>query len=571
MKAPHTWFSTELRSGTRLVRARLQDLLTAPRRRGTLPALLTLLCVATLGSMVACGPDAPAPGPKEPAATAEVIPTSVSDYVRDRAGEDGVYQFLSSAGSYDHILKEGTLELYQAQLGTRDFDPDTTTLAGGMSIDENGYLFDGWTTLFLFQHVEEDYVPLATASYVDTTAAQAAVDALLAHSDQSLVAAGQKLLCRTLLQEADAAFAPLIAAATTEGEPWVDDSGVTRLRLAGYEQWDQRLRVDDQVFGGLLHRFGRETATALFQTYVYVPDSIFLEREGRLWVRSDAAELLDWDYTAGVSTLAVTEASDTRYTFTLEGTDHGQPCTWTFQVQRSSPQDSGWTFTKYYRLDAPYAPPTAADGKPPALVAAVEAEMGRMTAQLEETPGVTITDRALTELEVAGGTGDTLGGLVRTLADGYVLDAWRFDYRLKAQDPAAVPLPGAMSADSGGWLTGFYSMGQPVLLALRDDLWHYTPIAIVPLSDLEGSALLPRTAQAIADGAASQGFALTADAWTQLLPGLLYTSRSLAESPDPADFTLVSVTQDRVDFTYQGEGLSYLFDGQTWSLTGEEG
>ena len=162
-RCPHTWFSTELRGGTRLVRARLQDLLTAPRRRGTLPALLTLLCVATLGSMVACGPDAPAPGPKEPAATAEVIPTSVSDYVRDRAGEDGVYQFLSSAGSYDHILKEGTLELYQAQLGTRDFDPDTTTLAGGMSIDENGYLFDGWTTLFLFQHVEEDYVPLATA------------------------------------------------------------------------------------------------------------------------------------------------------------------------------------------------------------------------------------------------------------------------------------------------------------------------------------------------------------------------------------------------------------------------
>ncbi len=58
-RCPHTWFSTELRGGTRLVRARLQDLLTAPRRRGTLPALLTLLCVATLGSMVACRPDAP--------------------------------------------------------------------------------------------------------------------------------------------------------------------------------------------------------------------------------------------------------------------------------------------------------------------------------------------------------------------------------------------------------------------------------------------------------------------------------------------------------------------------------
>ena len=564
MKAPHTWFSTELRSGTRLVRARLQDLLTAPRRRGTLPALLTLLCVATLGSMVACGPDAPAPGPKEPAATAEVIPTSVSDYVRDRAGEDGVYQFLSSAGSYDHILKEGTLELYQAQLGTRDFDPDTTTLAGGMSIDENGYLFDGWTTLFLFQHVEEDYVPLATASYVDTTAAQAAVDALLAHSDQSLVAAGHKLLCRSLLEEADAAFAPLIAAAPTEGEPWTDGDGVTWLRLSGYEQWDQRLRIDNQVLSVLLYRFGRETATELFQTYVYSSDPLFLEREGGLWVRANAAELLDWDCTADVSTLFLTEVSDTRYTFTLEGTDHGQPCTWTFQVQRSSPQENNWIFTRYYWLNMPYSPPTAADGKPPALVAAVETEMERMAGELETAMGIAITGGEITELDVTGGTRDTLGGLVRTLADGYVLEAWRFDYRLRTA-------PGTPLADGSGWLAVLSDQGQPALLALRDDLWHYTPIAIVPLSDLEGSALLPRTAQAIADGAASQGFALTADAWTQLLPGLLYTSRSLAESPDPADFTLVSVTQDRVDFTYQGEGLSYLFDGQTWSLTGEEG
>lgn len=52
-----------------------------------------------------------------------------------------------------------------------------------MSIDENGYLFDGRTTLFLFQRVGEDYVPLTTTSYVDGTAVQAAVDALLAQSD----------------------------------------------------------------------------------------------------------------------------------------------------------------------------------------------------------------------------------------------------------------------------------------------------------------------------------------------------------------------------------------------------
>lgn len=562
MRAPHTWFSTEFNSGKGFLKLRLRSLLSGPKRRGVLPVLLTLLCVATFGTMVACDQ---ADAPETSAATAEVIPTAVSDYAWEMAGADGVCQFLSSAGSYDHVLKEGTLELYRAQLGTRDFDPETTTLAGGMSIDENGYLFDGWTTLFLFQRVGEDYVPLTTASYVDSTAVQAAVDALLAHSDPALAAAGQKLLCRSLLEEADAAFAPLIAAATIEGDPWVDANGVTRLRLAGYQQWDEQLRMDDQVFSGLLYRFGRETATELFQTYVYVPDSLFQEWSSGLWVRADAAEVLDWDYTADVSTLFLTEVSDTRYTFTLEGTDHGQPCTWTFQVQRSSPQESDWIFTKYYRLDAPYSPPSAADGKPAALVAAVEAEMDRKAGELETSLGVTITGRVITELEMAGGTGDTLGGLVNTLVDGFVLEAWRFDYRL--QGDSGTSLTEGMSPDGSGWLAVLSGQGQPALLALRDDLWHYTPIAIVPLSDLEGNALLPGTAQAIADGAAAQGFTLTADAWGQLLPGLLYFSRSLETVPDGADFTVTAAGQDRVDFTYRGEALSYTFDGQTWTLS----
>ena len=562
MRAPHTWFSTEFNSGKGFLKLRLRSLLAGPKRMGVLPILITLLCVATFGTMVACDQ---AGAPEAPAATAEVIPTAVSDYAWELAGADGVCQFLSSAGSYDHVLKEGTLELYRAQLGTRDFDPDTTTLAGGMSIDENGYLFDGWTTLFLFQRVGEDYVPLTTTSYVDSTAAQAAVDALLAESDPALAAAGQKLLCRSLLEEADAAFAPLIAAATIEGDPWVDANGVTRLRLAGYQQWDEQLRMDDQVFSGLLYRFGRETATELFQTYVYVPDSLFQEWSSGLWVRADAAEVLDWDYTADVSTLFLTEVSDTRYTFTLEGTDHGQPCTWTFQVQRSSPQESDWIFTKYYRLDAPYSPPSAADGKPAALVAAVEAEMDRKAGELETSLGVTITGRVITELEMAGGTGDTLGGLVNTLADGFVLEAWRFDYRL--QGDSGTSLTEGMSPDGSGWLAVLGGQGKPALLALRDELWHYTPIAVVPLSDLEGNALLPGTAQAIADGAAAQGFAITESAWGQLLPGLLSAARGLDTVPDSADFTVTAAARDRVDFTYRGEALSYTFDGQTWTLS----
>lgn len=562
MRAPHTWFSTEFNSGKGFLKLRLRSLLSGPKRRGILPVLLTLLCVGTFGTMVACDQ---AGAPETPAATAEVIPTAVSDYAKDLAGEEGVCHSLSSAGSYDHVLKEGTLELYRAQVGTRDFDPDTTTLAGGMFIDENGYLFDGQTTLFLFQRVGEDYVPLTTASYVDSTAVQAAVDALLAHSDPALAAAGQKLLCRSLLEEADAAFAPLIAAATIEGDPWVDGNGVTRLRLAGYQQWDEQLRMDDQVLSGLLYRFGRETATELFQTYVYVPDPLFLEWGGGLWVRADAAEVLDWDYTADVSTLFITEVSDARYTFTLEGTDHGQPCTWTFQVQRSSSQESGWIFTKYYRLDAPYSPPSTADGKPAALVAAVEAEMDRKAGELEATLGVTITGMVITELEMAGGTGDTLGELVRTLADGYVLEVWRFDYRL--QGNSGTPLTEGMSPDGSGWLAVLGGQGKPALLALRDDLWHYTPIAIVPLSDLEGNSLLPGTAQAIADGAAAQGFAITTEAWGQLLPGLLSAARDLDTVPDGADFTVTTAAQDRVDFTYQTERLSFVFDGQTWTLS----
>lgn len=55
-RCPRTWFSTEFHTGKRLLRARLNDLLTAPRRSGVLPILLTLLCVGTFGTIVACGP-----------------------------------------------------------------------------------------------------------------------------------------------------------------------------------------------------------------------------------------------------------------------------------------------------------------------------------------------------------------------------------------------------------------------------------------------------------------------------------------------------------------------------------
>lgn len=60
MNAPKTIFSTELHTGRRALRHRLDDLFAAPRRRGGLPLVCTLLLLSMLGSLVACNaPSAP--------------------------------------------------------------------------------------------------------------------------------------------------------------------------------------------------------------------------------------------------------------------------------------------------------------------------------------------------------------------------------------------------------------------------------------------------------------------------------------------------------------------------------
>ena len=56
-RCPRTWFSTEFHTGKRLLRARLNDLLTAPRRRGTAPLVLALFLTLTAGSLAACTPE----------------------------------------------------------------------------------------------------------------------------------------------------------------------------------------------------------------------------------------------------------------------------------------------------------------------------------------------------------------------------------------------------------------------------------------------------------------------------------------------------------------------------------
>ena len=68
MKIPHTYLSTRFRPGKRAIRRRLAVLFAPARRRGTVPLLLVLFCVAGLGALVACGPDAPPPSGAVPTA-----------------------------------------------------------------------------------------------------------------------------------------------------------------------------------------------------------------------------------------------------------------------------------------------------------------------------------------------------------------------------------------------------------------------------------------------------------------------------------------------------------------------
>ena len=71
MNVPKTYFSTELRTGRRALRRRLEDLFAAPRRRGVFPLVCALLLVSMLGSLVACD-TAPAPSPSAPTAVTEL-------------------------------------------------------------------------------------------------------------------------------------------------------------------------------------------------------------------------------------------------------------------------------------------------------------------------------------------------------------------------------------------------------------------------------------------------------------------------------------------------------------------
>ena len=99
MKAPHTVFSTELRGGKSLLKARLGDLLAPGIKRGGGGLLGLALCLTLLlGALVSCRQEAAQP---DPDALAETALDQVLDYRDEReswnllwetpAGEDTVY------------------------------------------------------------------------------------------------------------------------------------------------------------------------------------------------------------------------------------------------------------------------------------------------------------------------------------------------------------------------------------------------------------------------------------------------------------------------------------------------
>ena len=129
---PRTWFSTEFHTGKGLLRARLNDLLAAPRRRGTLPLVLALVLTLAAGSLAACttrplpAETAPEPVQAEPAEGGAVtvsFPLSgLEPYVPLSAWTPDTVP----AEAMGEVLAEAELLSGQQVVCYRELDSDTT-------------------------------------------------------------------------------------------------------------------------------------------------------------------------------------------------------------------------------------------------------------------------------------------------------------------------------------------------------------------------------------------------------------------------------------------------------------
>ena len=136
MKAPHTVFSTELRGGKSLLKARLGDLLAPGIKRGGGGLLGLALCLTLLlGALVSCRQEAAQP---DPDALAETALDQVLDYRDEReswnllwetpAGEDTVYAFSYDGGP--HAAGLGNLLLLAADGTTGELTGTPVLLPG---------------------------------------------------------------------------------------------------------------------------------------------------------------------------------------------------------------------------------------------------------------------------------------------------------------------------------------------------------------------------------------------------------------------------------------------------------
>ena len=164
MNVPKTYFSTELHTGRRVLRRRLEDLFAAPRRRGVFPLVCALLLVSMLGSLVACD-TAPTPSPSAPTAVTEFqtapltaenqdVRSLYAQVLKTRLDENRGPEDLNDPGDYIGTVAEREA-MAENQFAVCDVDGDgreelviqylTANMVAGMraliyDTDENGGL-----------------------------------------------------------------------------------------------------------------------------------------------------------------------------------------------------------------------------------------------------------------------------------------------------------------------------------------------------------------------------------------------------------------------------------------------
>lgn len=336
--------------------------------------LLVTLLAAALLIPAGCGTRA-APTSPTPTSAAESfadVPGAVIELARTHLAETAETCGFAVAETeltgivrlctYENLLPDAAATVYRLEYRLKPEKPDEVVMAGGRTLDEEGWLlqYESMGSPCLVVSEAGDTALLLGKTWDGEVGLDGGWEGRLGsllmqwgkeREDASMTLAGETTFARSLLTGADAALAPLLGKAPVEGEPCADEAGHIWHKLSGYEKY-QNLRMDDQLLSALYPVFPQDLVNGLFHRFIYLPDSILLEREGGLYVRDDAAQVMDWDYTADLSTLTVDESrsGEDRLEFTVRGTGHGGTLTWLFTALRG--EDGMWRFYRYYTLAA---------------------------------------------------------------------------------------------------------------------------------------------------------------------------------------------------------------------------